>query len=181
MNGTERRYADLLEARRLAGEIRWWKFEALAFRLAEERCFYHPDFIVMMADDTIEIHEVKGGFIRDDGRDKLKIAAALFPFVFRRCVWDKGEWTITEIGRQIIHKKRDSVNKLTKAPENADNRICIPSPEKPEVAKMRNSAISRKRYDGGPLGSDEAVVDGYVVSKAEALAEVQRHFNRRAS
>lgn len=185
MNGTERRYAELLEQRRVAGEVLWWKFESIAFRLAEERCFYHPDFMVMLADLTIEIHEVKGGFIRDDGRDKLKVAAALFPFVFRRCVWKDAKWTITEVGRALKteHGSRKSPDNETTSPEITDNGIRSAEP-RPEVAKIRNLATAtpqRRQYTGGPLGPDEAIVDGHIVSKAEALAEVQRHFGKRAS
>lgn len=168
MNGTERRYADVLEQRRLAGEVLWWKFEAIAFRLAEERCFYHPDFMVMMADTTIEIHEVKGGFIRDDGRDKLKIAAGLFPFVFRRCVWKDAKWTITEVGRASV-KSRKSTNDSEKSVE-----ALTVKPDR-GVAKMRNSSIlSTGRYDGGPIPAGMAVIGDRLVPASEALALITK-------
>lgn len=98
MNGVERRYAALLDARLSAGEIVWWKYEGMSFRLAELKCHFHPDFSMMLADGTIEIHETKGAYIREDAWLKLKIAASMYPFVFRKCVWDKGQWTITEVG-----------------------------------------------------------------------------------
>jgi hypothetical protein len=95
MNGTEARYAGELELRRRVGEIAWWKFEAMKFRLADNT-FYSPDFIVMLADGTLEAHEVKGKttkttkagvkydapFAMDDAKAKIKIAAELFPLQF---------------------------------------------------------------------------------------------------
>ncbi len=100
MNKTEQRYAEILEARRLAGEILWWRFEAIALRLAEHKCFLHPDFLVMLADGTLEVHEVKGAYtarMDDGGIVKLKVAAATFPFVFRKCTLANGSWTIEEV------------------------------------------------------------------------------------
>lgn len=81
MNRTERAYSEHLENRRLAGEITAWTFDALKLRLAD-KTFYTPDFLVQCADLTLEIHEVKGHW-EDDARVKIKVAASLFPFVFR--------------------------------------------------------------------------------------------------
>lgn len=81
MNGTEKRYAEVLESRRLAGEVAWFKFEAIKLRLAD-RTFYEADFFVMLADGTLEVHEIKGGPIEDDAAVKLKCAADIFPFRF---------------------------------------------------------------------------------------------------
>jgi hypothetical protein len=95
MNKTEARYATELETRRQVGDIAWWKFEALKFRLADNT-FFSPDFIVMLADGTLEAHEVKGKttkttkagvkydapFALEDARAKIKIAAELFPIQF---------------------------------------------------------------------------------------------------
>lgn len=81
MNKLEADYAAILKARQQAGEILWFTYEGIKFRLADNT-FYTPDFAVMMADGTIEIHETKGGFIRDDAMVKLKVAASLYPFRF---------------------------------------------------------------------------------------------------
>src|SRR5689334_9481004 len=63
MNGTERRYADeFLETRRAAGEVLWWAFQAVKLRLADDTWFC-PDFVVVLADGTLEFHEIKGGLI----------------------------------------------------------------------------------------------------------------------
>lgn len=80
MNKTEERYAAHLEQLRIAGEILWYKFEAIKLRLADNT-FYTGDFAVMAKDGVIEIHEVKG-FWQDDARAKIKIAADMYPFRF---------------------------------------------------------------------------------------------------
>tara|TARA_R110000851_G_scaffold33896_3_gene90384 strand:+ start:3046 stop:3387 length:342 start_codon:yes stop_codon:yes gene_type:complete len=80
MNQTEAAYAALLEACKQAGEIVWYSFESMTFKLADNTR-YTPDFAVMRTDGLIEIHEVKG-FWRDDARIKIKVAAELFPFRF---------------------------------------------------------------------------------------------------
>ena len=80
MNKTEQAYAALLERRRAAGEILWFKFEGLKFRLADNT-FYTPDFVVMLAGCELEAHEVKGVW-QDDAKAKIKIAADMYPFRF---------------------------------------------------------------------------------------------------
>ena len=80
MNKTEAAYAAELQARQVAGEVAWYRFEGIKLRLADNT-FYTPDFAVMLADGQMEAHEVKG-FWRDDARAKIKIAAAMFPFRF---------------------------------------------------------------------------------------------------
>jgi len=80
MNKTEAAYESHLSALQFAGEISWYKFEGLKFRLADNT-FYTPDFAVMRSDGVIELHEVKG-FFTDDARVKIKVAASLYPFAF---------------------------------------------------------------------------------------------------
>ena len=80
MNKTEKAYADHLEKRKLAGEITCYEFDCLKLRLAD-KTFYTPDFLVQLANDELEIHEVKG-FWEDDARVKIKVAAAKYPFRF---------------------------------------------------------------------------------------------------
>lgn len=100
MNGTEAEYAGKLESRRRAGEIIEYHYEAVTLKLADNTR-YTPDFLVMTADGELEIHEVKGGFIREDGWQKLKIAAGMFPFRFFLCQKlakkDGGNWKIKEV------------------------------------------------------------------------------------
>lgn len=106
-NKTETRYLQHLELRRIAGEILWYSFEAITLKLAHD-CRYTADVAVMLKDCTLELHEVKtmtkSGrlLIADDANVKLKMAAELFPFVFRRMAYEPntGEWIEKEIGRK---------------------------------------------------------------------------------
>ena len=100
MNKTERAYADELRVREIAGEVAWWAFEPVKMQLAD-RTYYTPDFLVMLADGSLECHEVKG-FWEDDARVKIKVAARLFPFRFvamsPRAKRDGGGFTREEFG-----------------------------------------------------------------------------------
>jgi hypothetical protein len=99
-NKTEAAYGDFLELRRRAGEVLWFKFEGMKFKLADNT-FYTPDYPVLLADGTMEMHEVKG-FMLEDANVKIKVAAELYPFAF--FVVRKGKtptsWTVTPVGRQ---------------------------------------------------------------------------------
>lgn len=81
LNKTEAAYEAHLTLMRNAGQILWFKFEAVKLRLADNT-FYTPDFAVLALDGVFELHEVKG-FWEDDARVKIKVAAALFPFRFK--------------------------------------------------------------------------------------------------
>lgn len=98
MNRTEAAYAATLELRRAAGEVLWFKFEGLKFRLADNT-FYTPDFAVMLAGGAMEAHEVKGHWA-DDARAKIKIAADMYPFRFIaikvKAKKDGGGWAVEE-------------------------------------------------------------------------------------
>lgn len=99
MNKTERQYSEMLELRKHAGEITWWAFEPFKIRLAD-RTFYDVDFAVLLANGELEVHEVKGGFVTDDGRVKVKVAAELFPARFFLCQKVKRAWVVDVVGRQ---------------------------------------------------------------------------------
>ena len=73
-------YAQTLELRKAAGEVAWYKFEGLKFRLADNT-FYTPDFAVLLTGGALEAHEVKG-YWQDDARAKIKIAADMYPLRF---------------------------------------------------------------------------------------------------
>jgi hypothetical protein len=79
-NKTEAAYEALLESRRQAGEVAWYRFEGVKLRLADNT-FYTPDFAVMLASGLMELHEVKGVW-HDDARVKIKVAAQMYPFRF---------------------------------------------------------------------------------------------------
>lgn len=78
MNKTEAAYADYLEQQLSAGQLLWWKFEALKLRLAANT-FYTPDFLVMKKNREIQLCEVKGYWM-DDARVKIKVASEMYPF-----------------------------------------------------------------------------------------------------
>ncbi|WP_247318903.1 DUF1064 domain-containing protein [Bradyrhizobium sp. 141] len=80
MNKTEAKYDSHLWDLRRTGDVLWHKFEGVKLRLADNT-FYTPDFAVMLADGTMEMHETKG-FWEDDARVKIKVAASLYPFRF---------------------------------------------------------------------------------------------------
>lgn len=100
MNKTEAAYAEELNVRLLAGEIAWYRFEAVKLRLAK-KTFYTPDFMVILADGEVQFHEVKG-FWRDDARVKIKVAAEQFPFTFVAVQKAKGGgWKTEYFGRRL--------------------------------------------------------------------------------
>jgi hypothetical protein len=91
MNQTEARYADHLAALERKGRVVGWDYEGFKLRLAD-KTFYTPDFLVILADGRIELHEVKGHW-EDDARVKIKVAAAQKPwFTFVAVKWVKGGW-----------------------------------------------------------------------------------------
>lgn len=101
MNNTERAYSQYLDARRAAGEVDWYAYEGLKLRLAD-KTFYTPDFFVMLADGTLEAHEVKGHW-EDDARVKIKVAAEMYPFQFiaakPKTKRDGGGWSFEKFAR----------------------------------------------------------------------------------
>jgi hypothetical protein len=97
MNKTETAHAADLELRKRIGEIQDYRWQPLRLKLAPD-CTYEPDFLVLMADSSIEFHEVKGGFITDDGMVKVRVAAQLFPwFTFRLFQYDRKGCKIKEL------------------------------------------------------------------------------------
>ncbi len=108
MNRTEAAYAQVLESRRLAGEIASWQFQPVKLRLAD-RTFYEPDFMVILSDGTCQFHETKAGvmnkgtgdvspLVEDDAMVKIKVAAEQHPFEFVMAFCRKGEWHYRSIG-----------------------------------------------------------------------------------
>jgi hypothetical protein len=92
MNKTEQAYSVQLDALKAAGEITWWAFEAIKLKLAD-KTYYTPDFVVMLADGALEIHETKG-FWQDDSRVKWKCAQEKFwMFKFRAFSCKRGTFT----------------------------------------------------------------------------------------
>jgi 3'-phosphoadenosine 5'-phosphosulfate sulfotransferase (PAPS reductase)/FAD synthetase len=80
MNKLEAAYAEVLQARKLAGEIVDWAFEPEKLRLAD-MTWYSPDFRVLHLDGQLEFVETKAcrkngvPLYEDDARVKIKVAA----------------------------------------------------------------------------------------------------------
>lgn len=82
MNKTEAAYDAHLWQKRHAGTVLWHKFEGVKLRLADNT-FYTCDFAVLPDTGVLEMHEVKGGFWMEDAKVKIKVAASIYPFVFK--------------------------------------------------------------------------------------------------
>jgi hypothetical protein len=95
-NKTEAAYAQHLKLLQQAGEVEWYAYEAVKLRLAP-KTFLTVDFFLMLANGDLEAHEVKG-FMEEDARVKLKVAAALYPFTFKLVRLVDRAWNITEVG-----------------------------------------------------------------------------------
>lgn len=96
-NRLERDYASYLAVLQERGLIHAWLYEPFGLRLGAA-CFYHPDFLVILPDGSLEIHETKG-FWRDDARVKIKAAADKFPwFRFVAIQRNKGQWETEVFG-----------------------------------------------------------------------------------
>lgn len=100
MNKTEARFAQLLELERHAGRVQWWKFEAIKLMLAKNTSIT-VDFGVLPDTGILTMIDVKGSkaMVTDDARVKMKVAAEMYPFVFKFAYpRAKGEgWDIEEI------------------------------------------------------------------------------------
>lgn len=96
MNKLETKYAAELEWQRRDGQIFWYAYESVKFKLAD-KTFYTPDFMVMKWSGDIELHEVKG-FWEEDARIKIKCAADKFPFMFSAFRLVKGTWQREDFG-----------------------------------------------------------------------------------
>ena len=96
MNKTEAKYAGHLESLKMCGEIQYYAFDSMKFRLAD-KTFYSPDFIVLRSTGELEAHEVKGHW-EDDALVKIKVAAELYPFSFKSVHWNtkKNAWDVRQ-------------------------------------------------------------------------------------
>ena len=95
MNKLEAAYAQLLDLRKHAGEILWWKFEGMTLKLAGDTR-YTPDFSVVTFSGSLNFYETKG-FMREAARVRLNVAASMFPFPFYLVRRVKGDWVIERV------------------------------------------------------------------------------------
>ena len=105
--GTERmrstlevEYAAYLDSLVHVGKVLCWRYEPLSLRLAD-RTTYTPDFLIILPDGTMELHETKG-YWRPQAWIKYKIAVENFPwFVFASVMRSKGGvWVIKKFGQE---------------------------------------------------------------------------------
>ena len=100
MNKLETKYAEHLEEQRVKGSVQWFKFGAIGLSLAP-KTWYRPDFLVMTADNELQIHETKG-FMEKHANVKIKVVAEMYPFrlflVRAKKKSDGGGWDVQEIG-----------------------------------------------------------------------------------
>lgn len=109
-NKTEAAYEQHLELRKQVGEILWYAFEGITFKLAPDTRFT-PDFAVLLASGILECHDTKGTttlqrksgervkapYFQEDAKIKMKVAAAMFPITFK-VVYRVGEnWVEEEV------------------------------------------------------------------------------------
>lgn len=108
MNKTEARYASYLEQLRHLGTVVDWLYEPVSIKLAINT-HYKPDFIVILADGSMEVIDVKGSNknIQDDSLAKIKIVADLWWFAVVKIVMPSknGGWScrVFESTRWIAH------------------------------------------------------------------------------
>lgn len=96
MNKLEQAYAQHLELRKARGEIAFWRFGVAKLKLAD-KCWYNPDFVVMLNDGTVEFHETKG-HLESDAAAKLRMVADVW-WMFRLVLVKRsatGGWSVTE-------------------------------------------------------------------------------------
>jgi len=102
MNKTEAEHAANLTALKSAGKIIDFKFDHITIKIADDTR-YTPDFWVMLADRTIEFHEVKGWMFEDDALVKIKVASeqcywAVFRAYIKQSKKNGGGWKVREFG-----------------------------------------------------------------------------------
>lgn len=102
LNRTEESYAGYLESEKQSGRVADYWFESLKLKVADGTCWYTPDFMVLLPDGRLELHEVKGSprVFFDDAKCKVKVVATSFPFamkvVYPRAKKNGGGWDVDE-------------------------------------------------------------------------------------
>jgi hypothetical protein len=95
LNPLEKKFEDeILRPKKESREIEWYLYEGLRLRLAK-RLTYCPDFLVMTNEGYLECWEVKGVWL-ESAKNKVKVAASIFPFRFVGAMRKKGEWQFEE-------------------------------------------------------------------------------------
>ena len=90
MNGMERDYAIQLDLLKSLGDVTFWAFNEVRFKLADG-AWFKPDFFVIYPDGHCELHETKG-FCREAAILRMKVAASRFPLRWRLVFRTENGW-----------------------------------------------------------------------------------------
>ena len=102
MNKTETAFSQYLDMQKMANKVLWYKFEGIKLTLAPNTSIT-VDFAVLPDTGVLEMIDVKGAkaLFTDDARAKMKVAAAMYPFIFKVAYpipkKDGGGWLIENI------------------------------------------------------------------------------------
>jgi hypothetical protein len=152
-NKLERDYGARLDA---DPNVVWHKYEGITLKLAHDTR-YTPDYAVMLADGTIELHECKGPHAWEDSIVKLRCAAEMFPFVFWIARRDKeGAWDVQQVGET----QKRALAKPFGASFPAGTVVTITPPS--------TSQKAAKWKPGEPIPRGFALLDGKLVTEASA-------------
>ena len=102
-NKTERAYAAHLEVLKRRGEIKEWWYEPWRLRISDLKrgrravaegrstVWYTPDFVLLLNDDRLVVHEIKG---REEAAEmvRFRVAASMHPFRFVLVKKDRLNW-----------------------------------------------------------------------------------------
>jgi len=157
----EEQYRNMLELKYRACEILAYEYESITFRLAPKTT-YTPDFMVVLPDGKVQIHEVKG-FAREDAIIKFKVAAQQNPwFEFIMVKKSKNEGWVemlhfnrtypnTEIISVTDHhpQKKDSKQKQVIAKKKLTYAEMLKKPDYAVVMKMKPEELKRLRLKLG--------------------------------
>ena len=157
----EEQYNSMLELKYRACEILAYEYESITFRLAPKTT-YTPDFLVVLPNGKIQIHEVKG-FAREDAIIKFKVAAQQNPwFEFIMVKKSKNEGWVemlhfnrtypnTEIISVTDHhpQKKDSKPKQVIAKKKLTYAEMLKKPDYAVVMKMKPEELKKLRLKLG--------------------------------
>ena len=157
----EEQYRNMLELKYRACEILAYEYESITFRLAPKTT-YTPDFLVVLPDGKVQIHEVKG-FAREDAIVKFKVAAQQNPwFEFIMVKKSKTEgwvemfhFNITYPQTEIISvtdhhpQKKDSKQKQVIAKKKLTYAEMLKKPDYAVVIKMKPEELKKLRLKLG--------------------------------
>ena len=157
----EEQYRNMLELKYRACEILAYEYESITFRLAPKTT-YTPDFMVVLPDGKVQIHEVKG-FAREDAIIKFKVAAQQNPwFEFIMVKKSKNEGWVemlhfnrtypnTEIISVTDHhpQKKDSKPKQVIAKKKLTYAEMLKKPDYAVVMKMKPEELKKLRLKLG--------------------------------